>query len=79
MIFNMAASSSEDSSDISTKNSRAVLGDLFSELQLDFCTSDFANYMKVDVSSQVVHLLFNLKAWGSSVVSFDKTATLELI
>ena len=48
----MAASSSEESNE-NPRNSRAVLGDLFSELHLDFCAGDFANYMKIDVSSQV--------------------------
>lgn len=47
-----AVSSSEDSSE-NTRNSRSVLGDLLSELHLDFCAQDFASYMKVDVSSQV--------------------------
>ncbi|XP_028410054.1 biogenesis of lysosome-related organelles complex 1 subunit 4-like [Dendronephthya gigantea] len=47
-----AMSSSEDSSE-NTSNTKIVLGDLLTELNLDFCAQDFANYIKVDVSSQV--------------------------
>jgi hypothetical protein len=58
-----AVSSSEDSSE-NTRNSRSVLGDLLSELHLDFCAQDFASYMKVDVSSQVNKVIMRLVRFG---------------
>lgn len=45
----MAGISSLQDSDESTKTS----SDLWSELDIDLCAEDFANYMKVDVSPQV--------------------------
>ena len=47
-----SVSSCDDSSEI-TANSEPVFDDLLKELHLDFCAQDFANYMRVDVTSQV--------------------------
>lgn len=55
-VIMAAVSSSEDSSE-NTSNTKVVLGDLLTELNLDFCAQDFANYIKVDISSQVVYSL----------------------
>ena len=60
--FNMAAvSSSEDSTIENQRNSEHVSGDLFSEMPLDICAQDFANYIKVDVSSKVLNSCLLLK------------------